>query len=382
MNVAVIHPLKHHAYYSMAGVMESGENVIGLFGYYDKGDLLDKLVSRTKWKKQLAGYKYDKISNYVKTNLIIKFLFLLAKAKPQYFQRIYDWAFETWAIHNLKDIDCIHVLQDYENRLIRASKEKNIKIVYEQILAYCAERYVNVDAALEDKNQKENLKMADYILVASEFVKDSIVEMNDAADIDGKITIIPYGADIQHFSYKERAYVKGGELKLFTVASVSRRKGMDYLLEAMEKMKNLPVKLFIVGALSAKEQYLAEKMHVMKNVEYLGVIPHEQISAYYEKYDVFILPSLAEGSSLSIYEALSSGMPCIVTKNAGSVVVNEIDGFIVDVKSTESIISAVNKMLDCPELVMNMSLNARETIKKYTWDEYEKKVALLYQSMV
>ena len=41
MRVAVIHPLKHHVYYSMAGVMESGAEVIGLFGYYDKNDFLD-----------------------------------------------------------------------------------------------------------------------------------------------------------------------------------------------------------------------------------------------------------------------------------------------------------------------------------------------------
>ena len=42
MRIAVIHPLKHHVYYSMAGVMESGAEVIGLFGYYDKNDFLDK----------------------------------------------------------------------------------------------------------------------------------------------------------------------------------------------------------------------------------------------------------------------------------------------------------------------------------------------------
>ena len=46
MRVAVIHPLKHHVYYSMAGVMESGAEVIGLFGYYDKNDFLDKIVRK------------------------------------------------------------------------------------------------------------------------------------------------------------------------------------------------------------------------------------------------------------------------------------------------------------------------------------------------
>ncbi len=105
MRVAVIHPLKHHVYYSMAGVMESGAEVVGLFGYYDKNDFLDKIVRKTKWKKQIDGYKYEKISKCVKTSFIIKALFLLAKAKPKQFQKLYDWAFETLAIHNLKGID-------------------------------------------------------------------------------------------------------------------------------------------------------------------------------------------------------------------------------------------------------------------------------------
>ena len=128
MRIAVIHPLKHHVYYSMAGVIESGAEVIGLFGYYDKNDLLDKIVRKSKWKKQIDGYKYEKISDYVKTNFIIKVLFLMAKVKPKYFQRIYNYIFENWAIHNLKGIDCIHVLQDYENRVIRVAKKRKIKI--------------------------------------------------------------------------------------------------------------------------------------------------------------------------------------------------------------------------------------------------------------
>lgn len=70
MRVAVIHPLKHHAYYSMAGVIESGAEVLGLFGYYDNDDVIDRIVRKTKYKKQIDGYKYDKISSFVKTNLL------------------------------------------------------------------------------------------------------------------------------------------------------------------------------------------------------------------------------------------------------------------------------------------------------------------------
>lgn len=379
MKVAVIHPLKHHVYYSMAGVMKSGAEVVGLFGYYDKNDLLDKAVRKTKWKKQIDGYKYEKISNCVKTNFSVKLLFLLAKAKPEYFQKLYDWAFETWVIHNLKGIDCIHVLQDYENKVIRVAKKRNIKIVYEQITAYYMERFFDDKNTQEDPKQKENLQIVDYILTGSDFVKDSILGIEGNENVEEKITVIPYGADTQQFSYKERYYKSEQELRLLIVASISKRKGMEFLLDAMEKVQNQPVKLSVIGVPSIGEEDLILQMQKLKNVEYIGRVPHEQIPKYYENRDVFILPSLAEGSSLSVYEALASGMPCIVTKNTGSVVTDGFDGFIVEVKNAESIAAAVGKFIENPDLVHEMSLRTKNTIDKYTWGKYEGKIAAFYK---
>ena len=383
MRVAVIHPLKHHVYYSMAGVMESGAEVIGLFGYYDKNDFLDKIVRKTKWKKQIDGYKYERISTCVKTNLFVKALFLLAKAKPKQFQKLYNWAFETWAIHNLKGIDCIHVLQDYENKVIRVANKKNIKIVYEQITAYYMERFFDDKNIGEDLKQRENLQIVDYILTASEFVKKSILGIEENKNVENKITVIPYGANTQQFSYKIRQYKSGEILRLLVVASISKKKGIEFLLDAMEKLKNEPVKLSVIGvSTTSNGQELVDRMNCMENVEYIGRIPHEQICEYFDINDVFILPSLAEGSSLSVYEALASGMPCVVTRNTGSVVTDGIDGIIIEVKNADSIVAAVEKFVQNPELVYKMSCNAQNTMNKYSWKKYEKKIACFYKNQI
>lgn len=383
MRVAVIHPLKHHVYYSMAGVMESGAEVIGLFGYYDKNDFLDKIVRKTKWKKQIDGYKYERISTCVKTNFFVKALFLLAKAKPKQFQKLYDWAFETWAIHNLKGIDCIHVLQDYENKVIRVANKKNIKIVYEQITAYYMERFFDDKSIGEDLKQRENLQIVDYILTASDFVKKSILGIEENKNVENKITVIPYGANTQQFSYKIRQYKSGEILRLLVVASISKRKGIEFLLDAMEKLKNEPVKLSVIGvSTTSNGQELVDRMNCMENVEYIGRIPHEQICEYFDINDVFILPSLAEGSSLSVYEAMASGMPCVVTRNTGSVVTDGIDGIIIEVKNADSIVVAVEKFVQNPELVYKMSCNAQNTMNKYSWKKYEKKIACFYKNQI
>ncbi len=385
MRIAVIHPLKHHVYYSMAGVMESGAEVIGLFGYYDKNDFLDKIVRKTKWKKQIDGYKYERISTCVKTNFFVKVLFLLAKAKPKQFQKLYNWAFETWAIHNLKGIDCIHVLQDYCNIVIRYAKKHHIKIVYEQILAYDVNQFIAEPSDIEhDKklsNQKENLIAADKVLMASHFVKKSILNRINSKELERKIQIIPYGASIADFNYRTRIYQKGKKLSLLIVANISKRKGIDYLIKAMESLQGKAVQLNMIGAPDTGGEILLDKIKQASNINYYGKIPHAEIHKFFDQSDVFVLPSLAEGSSLSVYEAIAAGMPCIVTENVGSVIEDKKDGLIIEAKSSKAIIDAILYFLNNPDEVERMSVNTQKTIKEFSWNEFEKKIGDFYRKI-
>lgn len=385
MRIAVIHPLKHHVYYSMAGVMKSGAEVIGLFGYYDKNDFLDKIVRKTKWKKQIDGYKYERISTCVKTNFFVKVLFLLAKAKPKQFQKLYNWAFETWAIHNLKGIDCIHVLQDYCNIVIRYAKKHHIKIVYEQILAYDVNQFIAEPSDIEhDKklsNQKENLIAADKVLMASHFVKKSILNRINSKELERKIQIIPYGASIADFNYRTRIYQKGKKLSLLIVANISKRKGIDYLIKAMEGLQGKAVQLNMIGAPDTGGEILLDKIKQASNINYYGKIPHAEIHKFFDQSDVFVLPSLAEGSSLSVYEAIAAGMPCIVTENVGSVIEDKKDGLIIEAKSSKAIIDAILYFLNNPDEVERMSVNTQKTIKEFSWNEFEKKIGDFYRKI-
>lgn len=385
MRVAVIHPLKHHVYYSMAGVMESGAEVIGLFGYYDKNDFLDKIVRKTKWKKQIDGYKYERISTCVKTDFFVKTLFLLAKAKPKQFQKLYNWAFETWAIHNLKGIDCIHVLQDYCNIVIRYAKKHHIKIVYEQILAYDVNQFIAEPSDIEhDKklsNQKENLIAADKVLMASHFVKKSILNRINSKELERKIQIIPYGASIADFNYRTRTYQKGKKLSLLIVANISKRKGTDYLIKAMEGLQGKAVQLNMIGAPDTGGEILLDKIKQASNINYYGKIPHAEIHKFFDQSDVFVLPSLAEGSSLSVYEAIAAGMPCIVTENVGSVIEDKKDGLIIEAKSSKAIIDAILYFLNNPDEVERMSVNTQKTIKEFSWNDFEKKIGDFYRKI-
>lgn len=385
MKIAFIHPLKHHVYYSMAGAIGEDRDVVGLFGYYYKGDLIDKILMKTKYKSLISGYKYSKIDHNVKTSVWIKTLFLLYKVNPEKFEKFYFSQFEKWVIKNLRNVDCIHVLQDYCNEVIRYAKNRGIRIVYEQIIAYDTQQFIDkktcVDSNTKLLRQKENFDMADYILMASGFVKESI-ENHYRNVYSNKYHIIPYGASVEAFHYRKRHRKSDEPLKLLSVANISKRKGTDYLIEALKCFDSSKVYLTMIGLPDESGKQMVQEINKVDSVSYVGRVPHSKINEFFYSNDVFILPSLAEGSSLSVYEAIASGMPCIVTNNVGSIITHMKDGIVIPSKDTQAIVGAIDKIYNEPGLLEFMSEQTKNTIAEFTWDKYEKKIADFYRENI
>jgi glycosyltransferase involved in cell wall biosynthesis len=106
------------------------------------------------------------------------------------------------------------------------------------------------------------------------------------------------------------------------------------------------------------------------NVELTGAIPRSEIIGPYTWADVFLLPSICEGSATVIYEALAAGIPVICTANAGSVVRDGIEGFIVPIRDHQAIIDKVELLATNPELRYEMSKNAKVRASEFTLDRY------------
>ena len=66
-------------------------------------------------------------------------------------------------------------------------------------------------------------------------------------------------------------------------------------------------------------------------------VPHIEMPRLFRQADIFVFPSLHEGSALCTYEALACGLPVITTANSGSVVRHGIDGFIVPIRDVEAL---------------------------------------------
>ncbi len=90
----------------------------------------------------------------------------------------------------------------------------------------------------------------------------------------------------------------------------------------------------------------------------------------YEWADVFLLPSLCEGSATVVYEALSAGLPVICTFNTGSVVRDNVDGYIVPIRDGEAIAEKLLHLAGHLGIRADMSANAASRAKQFSLTAY------------
>ena len=231
------------------------------------------------------------------------------------------------------------------------------------------------DLKLLEREQNEH-QLADKIICGSEFVRDSLI----AQKIDSnKISVVALGrrhrTPIPQHNYSiQKPQERGDGLRILFVGSVSLRKGIPYLLEALQQLKGqIPFTCKVAGSIQIKSEQLAKYMDVC---DFLGQVPRSQINDLYTWADVFVLPSICEGSAMVTYEALSWGLPVITTYNAGSIIRDKIDGYIVPIRDSQAIAHQLLTLF-----ANNCFLNKNEDIAQYFDLVYRQNLEILFQAI-
>ncbi len=112
-----------------------------------------------------------------------------------------------------------------------------------------------------------------------------------------------------------------GKYKLGLIGSLNvNYKGHKQAIEALAKLNNPNIELHFLGA-GKKERWeqLAKKYHVEKQIFFDGILPGgEKVYEWFDSLDIYLAPSLAEGLSRSLIEALSRACPVIASKTGGN----------------------------------------------------------------
>jgi len=151
---------------------------------------------------------------------------------------------------------------------------------------------------------------------------------------------------------------------LLTVAMMrpdQKLQSYQLLGEALEKIKDHPWQLLVVGSGPASDDVKAALGPLEGRVKWLGNQQGADLHAIYASSDVFVWPAIKEAYGMVFLEALSSGLPVIAGRSAGveAIVTDGKYGFLVPLANAEAFANAVVRLLQNPTLRATMSQTAR-----------------------
>ena len=225
-----------------------------------------------------------------------------------------------------------------------------------------------------------DINQADAVLVNSNFVKESFRYVN----FKKKIHVLQYGLENKFFDFlKNLKKDKGnGKIKFLFAGAIVQRKGVDEIQEALGNLKDSDFELHIAGSLAPLNKSRYKKLLEDKRTFYHGSLNRIDLCKLMLNSDVFLFPSLCEGSARVIFEAMASGCAIITTKNTGSVVKHNKNGFIVPPGNIKKLANYINKSKKNKKLINKMGkYNSLFVKKKYNYDIYVKKLFKIYNQL-
>jgi glycosyltransferase involved in cell wall biosynthesis len=214
-----------------------------------------------------------------------------------------------------------------------------------------------------------DLALADAVLVPSDHIAGWLTRNGTPAD---RVRVVPYAADTRRFAPSAERPASGGRCTFLFAGGIVQRKGIKYLLEAWRRVRRPGWELQLLGGLPADPAALAP---YRDEVRWLGRVGHAEVPAVMAAADVFVFPSLFEGSAVVTYEAIACGLPSIVTPAAGSVVRDGADGLVVPAAEVEPLAAAMERLGADPGLRLAMAASARARALAFDWPRYHDAIA-------
>src|SRR3989339_304484 len=224
------------------------------------------------------------------------------------------------------------------------------------------------------EKQSEILKEFDYVTCTSDFVYNSFLERGFSKK---QLIKMPYGVELKNFKVKNHVNKK---LKFVFIGSIQVRKGIYYLLKAWDELKLKDAELIIVGRVWADAKKIVDKYKDNNTIKFVGFESNPQ--KYLESSDVFVFPTLEEGSALVTYEAMASGLPLITTFNSGTIARDKKEALIVPAGNVEALKEKIKYLYDNPKIISKMGKDARKRVEQFSWKDYGERIAKFYEEIL
>lgn len=292
-------------------------------------------------------------------------------------------------LNKKQEVNAVYAYEDGALEIFKRAKALGMTCIYDLPIAYWetlrglmfeeAERLPawvpTLGGGIRDSKAKlerktRELELADVVVGPGRFVLDSLPGWASSKTL----IMSPFGSP-EHGQVIESQLVSdpSRRLRVLFVGSLGQRKGLGDLFQAVKMLDPEKIELIVMGSLLAPLEFYKNEL---PDFTYEKGRPNAQVLELMRSCDVFCLPSIVEGRALVMQEAMSQGLPILITPNTGGadLVIEGETGFLVPIRSPEAIAEKLTWYIENREKTKSMGMAAKAHAAKYTWKGYGDKI--------
>ena len=233
-------------------------------------------------------------------------------------------------------------------------------------------------AEIVDEMGKAHL--ADATICGSEMIRESYLKRDFPAEA---LHTVHYGVDPHRFSSATHEPAEGRSLRVGWLGVIGFRKGLDRVRRISEwaEQRGVSIEFHFVGPIQDPESI--EILHRFRRPYTLhGVKKGEALKELIPQWDLYLLPSYEEGFPVSVLEAMSAGIPAIVSDDTGAreAVLKDEGGVVLSTFAPEELDRRLLPLCQNRDLRIQKGQDAKERIKNYfTLEKYQEKLGRLHE---
>ena len=216
---------------------------------------------------------------------------------------------------------------------------------------------------------------ASAVIALSDSLRSLAHDVSPRTDIG----VIRNGIDTKTFP-RRRDELAITPVRLICVCRLIRRKGLEFIVEAMRSLRNDGMTLEIAGTGEREQEIvdLVSNYGLADCISLRGYVDRQDLYEYYHRADIFVLPSISESFGQVLLEAMSTGLPVVASRVGGvpETIEHGVSGLLVEPGSSADLSAAIRSLAKDPSLRKKMGAhNAKIARTRFSWDsvaaEYE-----------
>lgn len=402
----------HHKFITGMAAVEAYKNNL-LAGFITAGYptpkirrwiLLLKLDRYASIKRLLQQQQEDLPDSFVYTNWLSEIIYRVCTSIVRYaprFEYIADYGLRFYAWQAKRIVSKLsakiyHYRSGYGHDSVRIAKQKGMITLCDHSTAHPAALayLVSNDGKLPPHGQTgpmnrmwsnilKDVDQADYVLVNSDFVKETFIHFGYDPS---RIFVLYTGVDDRFLSLippRSCPSLTEKPIRLLFAGDMGARKGGRVLLQALSRIRDLSWQLEAIGSIDPNLRNDFRDFFADERVTVTGHLPWAELAAHMSMADIFVFPSLAEGSARVVFMAMACGCYVITTPNSGSIAQDKIHGKIVAPGNVDALEVALRKSLLNPDMIPIVGRRNADLIKShYTQSHYGKDLMAIYKTLI